>query len=135
MAINEHSPYALVVDDEMLVRLHACDILEEAGFRFVEACDVNEALRLLHQMDGQITLLFTDVHMPGERNGFHLVQEASSRWPHLKVLVASGATTPSAGELPEGAVFVNKPFSADVIFDRLQELLPDGEQPEPLRAK
>jgi len=50
-------------------------------------------------------------------------------------LVASGMIEPKDGELPNEAVFVRKPFSAEVVYDRLQMLLPDGAKPEPLRRR
>ena len=40
---------------------------------------------------------------------------------------------PAEGELPEGARFIGKPFSAEVVHDRLREILPDDRKPEPLR--
>jgi hypothetical protein len=41
---------------------------------------------------------------------------------------------PEGSELPEGAVFVRKPFSATVVYDHLQKILPDGKKPEPLKT-
>jgi hypothetical protein len=42
---------------------------------------------------------------------------------------------PQAEDLPAGAIFVRKPFSADVVYDHLQQLLPDGKKPEPLKQR
>lgn len=41
------------------------------------AQDLVEALGILHRLDGRIDLLFTDVNMPGERDGFDLARQAS----------------------------------------------------------
>jgi CheY-like chemotaxis protein len=130
---DDTAPYALVVDDEPLILMDACDILSDAGFRPLEAGDVDEAIGILEEHADKVTLLFTDVQMPGGRDGFDLAREAARRWPEIRTLVASGAATPNDGDLPEGAVFISKPFSASVVHDRLQELLPDGEKPEPLK--
>jgi CheY-like chemotaxis protein len=130
-------PYALVVDDDVLIRLDAVDILADAGFRTHEAGNVSEAITVLEARAGDIQLLFSDVQMPGDRNGFDLARECNEKWPHISILLASGQAQPRDGELPKGATFIGKPFSAQVIHDRLQELLPDGKKPEPLakRAK
>lgn len=135
MANASDAPFALVVDDDPIILMDACAILEEAGFRPLEAGNVADALSVLAERADDITLLFTDVQMPGGRDGFELAREACERWPELKVLIASGAATPQSGDLPDNAVFVPKPFTADVIHTRLQELLPDGEKPEPLKKK
>jgi CheY-like chemotaxis protein len=129
----DFTPYALVADDDPLIRIDASDILQDAGFRVHEASSVAEAFAILQQAGVSIQLLFTDVQMPpGELNGFDLARRCSTTWPHIKILVSSGMVKPQPGDMPVGAVFVSKPFSADVIFDRLQQLLPDGEKPAPL---
>ncbi|MES5100264.1 response regulator [Agrobacterium sp. BA1120] len=72
---NENTPYALVVDDDGLIRMHAMDILEDAGFRVLGAANAEEALLVLQKHGEDIQLLFTDVQMPpGELNGFHLAR-------------------------------------------------------------
>ena len=128
-------PYALVVDDDGLIRMNAMDILEEAGFRTFEASDGDSAMALLECQNALIVLLFTDVHMPGSRDGFAVARETARQWPHISIVVASGEAKPGPGDLPEGARFVGKPFSAAMIHNHLAEILPDGQKPEPLRSK
>ena len=70
------------------------------------------SMSVLEQHAGDITLLFTDVQMPGGRDGFDLAREAAERWPDIKILVASGTAKPGPEDLPPNAVFVGKPFSA-----------------------
>jgi len=53
----------------------------------------------------------------------------------VKILVASGNLKPKDGALPDGAIFIAKPFSAGIIHQRLLELLPDAKKPEPLKRK
>lgn len=132
---DDTAPYALVVDDDALILMDAADIIEEAGFRPLEASDVDSAIVVLKTSADDIQLLFTDVQMPGNRDGFALARECAERWPHIKILVASGQAKPGRDDLPEGAVFISKPFSADVVHTRLVELLPDGQKPEPLKRK
>lgn len=131
---DDYTPFALVADDDALIRMDAVDILETAGFRVYEAPGVAQALEILTDAGDSIQLLFSDVQMPpGELNGFDLARRCAADWPHVGILVCSGMLTPEPGDMPPGAMFVSKPFTADVIYDRLQELLPDGKKPEPLK--
>ena len=126
-------PSALVVDDDFLVRMDAIDILEQAGFNVFEADSGDAALQLLKTRHAEIVLLFTDVQMPGTLNGFALAREVSQSWPHISLVVASGHVRPSPGELPDKACFIAKPFSAEVVHAHIQDILPYGHKPEPLR--
>ena len=40
---------------------------------------------------------------------------------------------PEDNDIPDGAIFVSKPFSSHVIYNHLQVILPDGKKPEPLK--
>jgi DNA-binding NtrC family response regulator len=130
---DDSRPFALVADDDDLIRMAAGGILEEAGFRPIEAAQVEDAIEVLKAQGGDIQLLFTDVQMPpGELTGFDLAKACAKGWPHIGILVASGNAHPGPGDMPDGAVFISKPFSADVVYERLNEILPDGRKPEPL---
>lgn len=132
MSVADHERCALVVEDDALIRMDAAAILEDAGYRVLEAGGSDEALAVLADHCTEIDVLFTDVDMPGSINGFGLAREAARFWPHMNILVASGRHTPAPGDMPDGAVFVNKPFSAEVVHGRLREILPDDQTPEPL---
>ena len=84
-SLSHSEPYALVVDDDGLIRMDAMDILQDAGFRTFEASDGDKAMTLLAREHAVIVLLFTDVQMPGTRNGFAVARETASRWPHIAI--------------------------------------------------
>ena len=126
-------PYALVVDDDGLLRMDIAEILEHAGFRTLEAEDGDAAILVLEERHLDIVLLFSDVEMPGSRNGFALARETAVKWPHVAIVIASGGLMPAPGEMPEGACFLNKPFSSEAVHGHLREILPDDRKPEPLR--
>ena len=128
------APHALVVDDDALILIDATCILEDAGFRVFEAMNVAQALRVLEQHHDAVQLLFTDVHMPGDADGFDLARQTAERWPHIAVVVASGQAEPGPGDLPEGATFIGKPFSAEIVRHHVRKTLPDDRHPEPLKA-
>ena len=111
----------LVVEDDPLMRSLAVEIVEDAGFVAVEACDADEAIALLEARK-DIVLLFTDVHMPGSMNGVKLAHAVRNRWPPVKIVVASGQVRLSLSELPSGSRFFAKPYSAEAMIAELRLL-------------
>ncbi len=128
------TPCALVVDDDAMIRLNAADILEEAGFATVEAASADEALEFLQEHHQAIVLLFTDVQMPGSQDGFALARETARHWTHISIVVASGLARPGPNDLPDGAHFIGKPFSAHVVHQHLRDRIPEQDKPAPLKA-
>ena len=122
-----------MVDDVLLIRMDAADILEQAGFTVLEADHGDAAYKLLETRRPDIVLLFTDVQMPGTLYGFALARKVAHSWPHISLVVASGHVRPSPGALPDKARFIAKPFSAEVVHAHIQEILPHSHKPEPLR--
>jgi DNA-binding NtrC family response regulator len=126
-------PYALVVDDDALILMDASEILKDAGFRVYEAEDSDQAKALLNDKGAHVTLLFSDVEMPGQTNGFALAHHVAERWPEIEIVIASGRIKPAPGDMPEKATFIGKPFNAAMIHGHLREKLPEGKKPEPLK--
>jgi CheY-like chemotaxis protein len=77
----------LVVDDEPLVRMNACDMFEDMGFEVIDAADGKEALDLL-ETRSDIDLIFTDCLMP-RMTGPELAATAARRWPGTRIVLAS----------------------------------------------
>lgn len=127
-------PYALAVDDEPLILMDISDILEDAGFRTYEADSGDAAILMLPEYAHTITLLFSDVDMPGDTNGFALARHVAENYPWIEIVIGSGRVSPEAGDLPEKATFLSKPFNAQMILGHLRETLPDGKKPEPLKT-
>ena len=128
---------ALVVDDNAMVLMQATEILEDAGFDVSTAYDAEAALEVLEVLEARgaaFVLLFTDVEMPGAMNGFALARTVAQRWPSISILVASGQMTPKEGDMPPGAVFIGKPFSAEVVHGHVHKVLPDDKKPGPLKG-
>lgn len=99
----------LIVDDEPLVRLSATHFLEASGFLTLSAQNADEAWDLL-QASPQITILFTDIQMPGSMDGVGLAARARVLRPNLEIVVTSGGTVPEPNALPAGVVFLQKPY-------------------------
>ncbi|WP_189677645.1 response regulator [Sphingomonas glacialis] len=126
-------PYALVVDDDTLILMDACHILREAGFRCHEAGTGHEAVTLLDVHADNVILVFSDVEMPGDMNGFALAHHVATHWPHIEIVISSGRRKPEAGDMPEKATFLSKPFNTRIVHDHLRETLPNGKKPGPLK--
>jgi CheY-like chemotaxis protein len=70
------SQNVLVVEDEMLIRTPAVDMVEDAGYTSVEAVDADEAFAILKSRS-VIAMLFTDIQMPGSMDGLQLAHSKS----------------------------------------------------------
>jgi CheY-like chemotaxis protein len=101
---------ALVVEDEPLIRMTICDMLEELGIAFIEADNGRDALKLL-EGEASLAVLIADLGLPDIR-GEDLVKSARSLRPHLKIVVATGrsADTGKTNPVFEGVAFLEKPF-------------------------
>ncbi|KQM72995.1 response regulator [Sphingomonas sp. Leaf20] len=126
-------PYALAVDDDPFILMDVTGILEDAGLRTYEADHGDAAIAMLPEYAHTITLLFSDVDMPGDTNGFALAHHVAVNYPWIEIVIGSGHLRPKANDLPEKATFVSKPFNVQMIHGHLRETLPDGKLPEPLK--
>ena len=119
---NTH-PLVLVVEDEALVRMTLADVLEDAGFKVIEAVHADEALRVLKAVS-DIQAVVTDVEMPrGSINGFELARRVRTDCQGIGVLVVSGRAAPKAGDLPDGVLFIGKPVHPETLVRLLRTLL------------
>ncbi|MCL4213669.1 MAG: response regulator [Gemmatimonadales bacterium] len=114
----------LVVEDERPIRDLITRALMAHGYTVLTAADGEEALRVVATHPTRIDLLVSDVVMPG-MGGPALARALRERFPWLQVLLMSGYTADALrdGEVPQGAVFVAKPFSPDDLARRVRDLL------------
>jgi DNA-binding NtrC family response regulator len=115
-------PVVLVVEDEILLRIDAMAMVEQAGFEAIPASDADEAIRILESRN-DIKAVFTDVQMPGTMNGLKLVRVVRSRWPPVALIVTSGYRNILEADLPDGGRFLSKPYAASQIDATLHQLI------------
>jgi DNA-binding NtrC family response regulator len=115
----------LVVEDEMVLRLRAIDIVEDAGFTAVEAVNADEALSILESRS-DIALLFTDIQMPGSLDGLKLAHAVHKRWPAIKIILVSGQVKLSEADKPADSRFFGKPLEMKQMIAELQEMVGAG---------
>jgi DNA-binding response OmpR family regulator len=114
-----------LVEDEGSLRAIAHEILEEHGYRVIEATGPNEAIELFHRHPEPIHLLVTDVVMPG-MNGRVLAESLVAARPELRVLYMSGYTDDviaHSGVLESGTLLLEKPFTALALLGRVRAAL------------
>ncbi len=113
----------LVVEDDARVRRVAVARLEGEGYRVIEAATGAQALALIGQHP-DISLLFTDIVMPGGMLGDELAKEVRALRPDIKVLFTSGYAEPGlpGRDLAEGD-WLKKPYTARELATRLRHLL------------
>jgi signal transduction histidine kinase len=102
----------LVVEDDPLVRQYVITQLVGLGYRAIPAANADEAMLLIDQ-GTSCDLLFTDVIMPGSRNGRELAGEVTQRRPGVKVLYTSGYSQSAIihnGRLDPGVLLLTKPY-------------------------
>jgi CheY-like chemotaxis protein len=114
-------PVVLIVEDELLVRMDAVEVIEADGFEVVEAKNADDAIAILEQRN-DIGLIFTDIDMPGSMDGLKLAHFVKDRWPPIKIIATSGHAKISANDLPEGGRFMPKPYKATEVADVIHEL-------------
>jgi CheY-like chemotaxis protein len=134
-ALDAHAPLAgpaprgagervLLVEDDPQVRMLVRTVLEELGYKAMEAVDGQAAVPLL-ESDARINLLVTDVGLPG-MNGRQLADIARERRPDLPVLFITGYAANAAERasfLAPGMRMISKPFPMDGLARTLREIL------------
>jgi two-component system, response regulator PdtaR len=111
----------LVVEDELLIRLVALETIEAAGFKAYAAANADEAIHILEQQC-DIRVVFTDINMPGSMDGIGLTYCVRNRWPPVQFIVTSALSKFRDAELPQGSIFVRKPYSSEQIIHTIEKL-------------
>ena len=117
---HRHRKIVLVVEDEPHLLLMAGDLVEDAGLEPIFAENADDAVQILEGRN-DISIVFTDVRMPGSMDGAKLAAAIRNRWPPIKLVVVSGHLV-GIPELPEGTCFFRKPYDPAAVTSALREL-------------
>ena len=109
------APVILIVEDEFLPRLDSAETIESAGFEVIQAANADEAIAILKARP-DIHVVFTDTQMPGSMDGLKLARFVRDRWPPIKIV------TVDEDDLPDGSVFLPKPYRGAHVVATLREL-------------
>jgi CheY-like chemotaxis protein len=122
---KEGNETVVIAEDNEGVRELTSDILTKSGYCVLTASNTDDLLQTIQDYNGSIDLLLTDVIMPG-LNGRELYDRLKDSYPSLKVIFMSGYTDDVIahhGILEEGVDFIQKPFSVNILTDKLRKVL------------
>jgi len=120
-----HDTTILLVEDHDLIRKLAITILENEGYRVLEASDASTALEQSQAYPEKIHALLTDIMLPGV-TGDVLAESISAARPGIKVLFLSGYTDDIVnrhGRLFQDTRFLQKPFTPAGLIQEVGQLL------------
>jgi CheY-like chemotaxis protein len=122
----EHSDMhtVLVVEDETMVRMPIAEFLRDCGYNVLEAGDASEAIAAMASEE-PVNLVFSDVRMPGQMDGFGLAEWFEAHYPAVPVLLTSGYNGGRNLPVPARARgrFIEKPYSQSQVARRIADLL------------
>ncbi|WP_422000689.1 response regulator [Reyranella sp.] len=118
-------PVVLIVEDEPLIRWSAELALAEAGFSFLSAANAEEAIGWLERRD-DIVIVFSDVAMPGERDGVVLAAMVRASRPHIGIVLTSGHFEKLPADIGPPARFLPKPYSDSELISAIAEVRETG---------
>ena len=116
-----------MVEDEPLLRELSVFVLEDAGYEVREAATADEALTIMNS-GSAVSVMFTDVNMPGSMDGLELARRCHRRWPGLKLIVTSGAGRVRPADVPGDGRFLAKPYALSELSRTVAELAKQAER-------
>jgi CheY-like chemotaxis protein len=116
----------LLVEDNVQVAEVAASILEEHGHTVTTVHGADQALAMLDESQG-FDLVFSDLVMPGERDGLDLARTVRTRWPTLPVLLATGYSEAGGRAAKEGFPLLAKPYRASSLVSTIERVSAESE--------
>lgn len=121
-------PTILVVEDDVLARCLISDELRIQGYKVLEASTADDALSVLEAI--RVDLLFTDIRLPGQRNGLDVARIVHQRqWPTQVVLTSGRESTSTVPELDSLGIFICKPYLLSHVLEVVSHCLNWPEMP------
>jgi two-component system, response regulator PdtaR len=121
MGLNESAGVALVVDDEHFARLFALQVLVDQRFVVLEAVSATEAIEVLHE-NPDVSLVFSDIGMPGEMDGIGLAHHVRDACPELALILTSGHEAPPEASSIANMKFLAKPYTALALIEAVSSV-------------
>lgn len=116
----------LLVEDDVVLRGLLAEAMRDEGMVVVEAANADEAQHFLMAGNG-ISLVFSDVEMPGSMNGIGLARWMRQNYPDIALILTSGSAQNVPAEL---GTFIPKPYNllqaAEIARDFAERMQGDG---------
>jgi two-component system NtrC family sensor kinase len=116
----ESAGTALLVEDNTDVAEVAAGLLHQLGYRVRSVANVQAALAAL-RLDPQVDLVFSDILMPGGRNGLDLAREVGERFPHIPLLLTTGYSAGAQDAVRYGVAVLQKPYDIEGLRRHIGE--------------
>lgn len=113
----------LVVEDDPLILEFLCEILQDEGFKVQPQASADAAAEYLEQHAAQVSMLLTDITMPGKLNGADLANQFGDRWPEKPIMIMSGYETPQSSGVRHEVAFIKKPWALGQLLDCVEGAL------------
>lgn len=121
----ERQRVVLVVEDEVMVRSDIASYLRDVGFVVVEAATAAEA-QAVFASETTVDVVFADVRLPGDVDGFMLADWIARHHPHVPVLATSGSFSLRDPAILASRRFIAKPYIFYQVETRLRELIAES---------
>jgi two-component system NtrC family sensor kinase len=134
-AQSEASGTALLVEDNADVAEVGAGYLRQLGYRVRSVANAQAAMAAL-RLDPQVDLVFSDILMPGGRNGLELAREIEERFPHIPVLLTTGYSASAQDAVRYGVVVLQKPYDLESLRRHIHEAFEGVKtrRPQPAQA-
>ena len=113
----------LVVEDDPLILEFLCEILQEEGFAVEPQISADAASIYLEEHSNKVSLLLTDITMPGKLNGADLANQFGDRYPDKPIMIMSGFETPETSGVRHEVSFIKKPWALGQLLDCVEGAL------------
>ena len=119
-SLESRPSVVLLVEDEILIRLVAAETLRDEGFVVLEAGNADEAMALINA--GQdLSLMITDIRMPGSMDGLALAAAVKDACPGVPVMLLSSHIAPNLAHRADA--FLSKPFRPSELYEVVTNLI------------
>jgi two-component system, NtrC family, sensor kinase len=118
----------LLVEDNVDVADVGANYMRQLGYRVRSVTNVQAALAAL-QVDAQVDLVFSDIMMPGGRNGLDLAREIGERFPHIAVLLTTGYSASAQDAARYGVAVLQKPYDLESLRRHIREAMEQAKIP------
>ncbi len=114
----------LVVEDDLLIRLILVEELQDAGYKVLEAENGDAAVATLRTLEVPLTVLVTDIHMPGSKDGLEVASHVLDAFPHVPVVYTTGRPDVMIGKiaLDPKQVLIRKPYVPSQVVEQVRRL-------------
>jgi two-component system NtrC family sensor kinase len=112
----------LLVEDNADVAEVGADYLRQLGYRVRSVANAQAAIAAL-RLDANVDLVFSDILMPGGKNGLELAHEIGARFPGIPVLLTTGYSASAQDAVQQGVVVLQKPYDLEGLKRNIREAI------------